>query len=1596
MFRLRLAYSLVAAIFVGASAFGQVTTGTPPLGSFGGGPFDTVNLGNLNVHFSIPVVSKAGRGMPFTYALSYDSSIWTQVTNNGVTSWFPTANWGWKGDTEIATGYVSYDYSGTVCDPRLGKALLKWSNFVYHDPFGTSHAVGGLAEIDQCQNTKLNLTSTARDGSDYTIYYYVDGSGTDRVTSRSGSVINPPFGSSTGAGTATDANGNQITTDGSGKFYDTLSGTTAVLTVAGTSPKTFTYTSPSGNKAYSLNYSPQNVWTSFLCSGIGEYQMTNVSMVSSIGLPDGTQYTFTYEQNTSHSGYITGRLASVTLPTGGTISYAYTGANGGINCTDGSTIGLTRAAPDSSTPWTYSRSGSGSTWTTTVTDPLTNETIVSFEKDSSSTNPTNNFFETQRVVKQGSNTLSTTITCYNGVNVGTPSSCYNTAVTSPIARATAFHYLPTSSGSQAETDTDYNSNGLMTDVYDYDYATGSVGALLRHTHLTYATLGNGIVDRPSSVSTYDGGGNLKANTQYTYDEGSLTASGATQHVSITGSRGNLTTLAAQASGTTTLYRKFSYYDTGIMQTSSDVSTTNASTNPTTYNYSSSAASCDFAFPTSITEPLSLSRSMTWDCNGGVLLTTKDENQQQTTYSYDVMWRTNQVNYPDGGEVTTGYNLSSNPANITVNQLIDSSGHWLTTQTNLDGLGRVLQQQRTSDPNGTSYVDTTYDALGRLASTSNPYYSSGDPTYGVMQYAYDALGRVTTITNPDSSQRLTAYSGAWANVQDEGNGTNRVVKLYQRDGLGRLITVCEVSSATQMGNGSSGSPQNCGAYGATGFLATYTYDALGNITYMTQGAQNRTFNYDRLSRLTLDANPETWGPTTYSYDTVTAGDLYQRSQPKQNLASGNGNWTATYTFDSLHRMTGVSYNDGTTPSAQWIYDSSSPWGKTATNPKGRLVATRVNNATTGALIAGEGFITYDPMGRVQWRLQNGQGSEYDLNYTYDFLGNVRTATNGAGVTLSSTYNTAAELSGVTSSLNDTNHPGTLFEGPQYNALGQVTTDNLGFLNEHYGYTNRGWLYSYWACMVPGVSCSNSQMAYTFNMQTGNNQQPLGFAPDGNIQVANDWINGNWTYTYDDFNRLSTSYCGTNCPGAQSALGFNYLYDRFGNRWQQNGTAGSGPHPQYSFDGNGHINSGGVYYDAAGNMIGDSSHSYIYDAENRVVQVDGTSGQCSSAAACYVYNASRQRVTKTTSAGTVYYVYDIAGHQVAEFSSSGAWNRGEVYAGSKHLATYVGGTGGSTYLNLADWVGTERMRVNSKQSPLETCTSLPFGDMQSCTGADESPMHFTGQQWDSEDNLTAFWFRTDSTTQGRWGSMDPSGLAAVDPGNPQTWNRYAYVGNNPLTYVDPLGLFMVGPCGADGSLCGGDGGGGFDPCFFSGLFCGGGPPQPPIVPPNGPPRPPKNPQPPPKPPVLQRGQPQCFAQLKTRGVNDPTAQIFGGTHSFWYVQDTIGNQQIVSGGPAGQNGNRFLDVWTNPDVNSAVDNVSATTSWNSGLSSGNCNGTEDLLTAADTWPQDTIPYLSLGPNSNSVANYLGQAGGFSPSPPSGSFGWNIPILFPGVPH
>jgi RHS repeat-associated protein len=83
--------------------------------------------------------------------------------------------------------------------------------------------------------------------------------------------------------------------------------------------------------------------------------------------------------------------------------------------------------------------------------------------------------------------------------------------------------------------------------------------------------------------------------------------------------------------------------------------------------------------------------------------------------------------------------------------------------------------------------------------------------------------------------------------------------------------------------------------------------------------------------------------------------------------------------------------------------------------------------------------------------------------------------------------------------------------------------------------------------------------------------------------------------------------------------------------------------------------------------------------------------------------------------------------------------------------------------------------------------PFGESYNETGTTDRS--FTGQNEDAVTDLYDFMYREYHPTQGRWVSPDPAGLGAVDPANPQSWNRYAYVLNNPLSFLDPAGTDCV---------------------------------------------------------------------------------------------------------------------------------------------------------------------------------------------------------------
>src|SRR6185369_3873164 len=181
----------------------------------------------------------------------------------------------------------------------------------------------------------------------------------------------------------------------------------------------------------------------------------------------------------------------------------------------------------------------------------------------------------------------------------------------------------------------------VTEVDSYDYGTkgNGVGPVVRKVTTQYNGVA-GSTNVPSAVFVSDAGGVTKAQTNYTYDETAVTGTtGTPNHTSVSSLRGNLTTIATKVNGSVTLYRRFTYFDTGTPNTATDAgTTTSGGPNVTSYVYDNSGTAphtndCGNSFVTKINEPLSLLRSFTWDCDGGVMTSVTDENGKVATVFY---------------------------------------------------------------------------------------------------------------------------------------------------------------------------------------------------------------------------------------------------------------------------------------------------------------------------------------------------------------------------------------------------------------------------------------------------------------------------------------------------------------------------------------------------------------------------------------------------------------------------------------------------------------------------------------------------------------------------------------------------------------------------------------------------------------------------------------------------------------------------------------------------------------------------------------------------------------------------------------------------
>ena len=202
-----------------------------------------------------------------------------------------------------------------------------------------------------------------------------------------------------------------------------------------------------------------------------------------------------------------------------------------------------------------------------------------------------------------------------------------------------------------------------------------------------------------------------------------------------------------------------------------------------------------------------------------------------------------------------------------------------------------------------------------------------------------------------------------------------------------------------------------------------------------------------------------------------------------------------------------------------------------------------------------------------------------------------------------------------------------------------------------------------------------------------------------------------------------------------------------------------------------------------MTADSYHTYTFDAEGNLTAVDGgTTAQ-------YVYDALNHRVRTVVGSALTDFVFNANGQRVSVWSgSTHAELRGQYYWGGKPLAFY---TGGATYFQHQDWLGTERTRTTYNGGVEATFTSLAYGDAQTtASGTDLDPYHYATLDHDAESGSLLSGtdhaqFRQYSDTQGNWLSPDPYS-GSYDFSNPQSFNRYAYVENLPVSVTDPAGL------------------------------------------------------------------------------------------------------------------------------------------------------------------------------------------------------------------
>ena len=703
------------------------------------------------------------------------------------------------------------------------------------------------------------------------------------------------------------------------------------------------------------------------------------------------------------------------------------------------------------------------------------------------------------------------------------------------------------------------------------------------------------------------------------------------------------------------------------------------------------------------------------------------------------------------EDTNGIRLTASYGDGRLTRLENTWGNSLAFSYNAQG--RITQVTEEDGQTSNYEYDASGDYLLSVAipeGTTRYTYYDGTATAGsqhaiksvtfadntTLAFEYDNRGRVTK-ESWNNGARATNYhydTAGGATVTDALGFQTQA--LFNDFGLlGRLED--PLNRLTRFQYDSDGNLTSLLAPDNT--ASVFTYDEQGNVLSSRNAlGQQVKFAYEpAFSQLAL-VQDQKGNPLSYGYDskgnltaiTYADGSLETFSRDSfgnVNIATNRRGQPIQYTYNSQGLLTRKQYTDGT--SATYSYDGRGNL-LSAIDADSSVTYTYDNADRLTKVTYGVGRYVeygYDNAGR-RTRMANGDGLV--VNYGYDDLGQLAQLTDGNGANII-TYT--------------------------YDAIGRLSReDNGNGTYTTYSYDRVGQLLS--LVNYKDDSTVNSRYDYIYDVM--------------GRRTSMTTLEGTMNYTYDAIGQLT----GVSLPGGRS---IQYRYDAAGNRIA---VTDSGVTSNYSTNNlNQYTNAGAATftYDTDGNLLrkqdGSQIWDYSYDSENRLVGV--TAG---SDAWIYEYDAIGNWIATIYNGQRTEYLVDPTGlgDVIGEYNGTGSLTAS--YAHGLGLVSRFDGSGASYY--DADAIGSIVGLTGNSGGYLNQYSYLPFGEDLSKSETVSNPFEYVGQfgVMDEGNGLIFMRARYYDANTGKFTSPDPIGINGGD------FNFYRYVDNNPLSYIDPIGL------------------------------------------------------------------------------------------------------------------------------------------------------------------------------------------------------------------